>query len=545
MPVSSASTSIAAAIHVLLDRALAEERSGALAAAVSTYDEAYRASVRCGDADALLETIIRLGHCYRQANQRETARECFDLALSIAELRGNDWIAGRALNGLAVLLQLGGDLEHAETTYLRARALAVRAGHDKLIGETEQNLGTLANIRGNLSEALERYKSGLEHSRRAGNDLVIASALNNLGMLHIDIGDLEAADHYFTEALHVSERIGDVFRIGAVHINRAELFLARGDPEMARESCDQGFEIFSRLNDEYRIAEALRFYGSIYRVTGKLHLAVIHLQQAIEIATRLDPLLEAEAQRELALVMRGQGRNREALEALNRAHTLFSSLRAAPDHADVSDRISQLESDFLTLVRLWGESIEAKDRYTGGHCERVAIYACRIAEEIGMPEREIVWFRMGAFLHDLGKTEVPEEILNKPGRLTEEERQIMERHTVIGDEMLAPVEFPWDVRPMVRSHHERWDGAGYPDRIAGEQIPVPARILRIADIFDALTSVRSYRRPLTPGEAFRMMEEDEGSFDPALFEVFRRLLPELSTVAEAAAVSAAAEGARS
>jgi putative nucleotidyltransferase with HDIG domain len=240
-------------------------------------------------------------------------------------------------------------------------------------------------------------------------------------------------------------------------------------------------------------------------------------------------------------VLRAQGRNREALTALNRSHTLFSALQASSDQADIDRRIEQLEEDFLSLVRFWGESIEAKDRYTSGHCARVADYACRLAERIGFSARELVWFRMGAFLHDLGKTEVPEEILNKPGRLTDEERALMERHTVIGDEMLKPVEFPWDIRPMVRSHHERWDGRGYPDRLAGEAIPLSARVLRIADVFDALTTARSYRRPLAPDEAFGIMEDDAGSFDPALFEVFRELFPQLVATAEEAGFRASVE----
>ncbi|HEX8244723.1 MAG TPA: HD-GYP domain-containing protein, partial [Longimicrobium sp.] len=247
-----------------------------------------------------------------------------------------------------------------------------------------------------------------------------------------------------------------------------------------------------------------------------------------------EPLLEAESQRERALVLRAQARNREALEALNRAHTLFTGLQARPDQDEISQRISKLETDFLSLVRFWGESIEAKDRYTSGHCERVAEYACRLATEAGLREREIVWFRMGAFLHDLGKTEVPEEILNKPGKLTDEERATMERHPVIGDEMLAPVEFPWDIRPMVRSHHERWDGRGYPDGLSGEAIPLSARILRIADVFDALTTARSYRRRLTPAEAMAIMEEDEGSFDPEIFAIFKMIFPEIVGTAEAA-----------
>ncbi|HEX8905235.1 MAG TPA: HD domain-containing phosphohydrolase, partial [Longimicrobiaceae bacterium] len=309
--------------------------------------------------------------------------------------------------------------------------------------------------------------------------------------------------------------------------NRTELFLALHQPDRARASCDEGFEIASRLHDQPRRGEALKFYGIIYRQTGKLHLAEIHLEQAVEIARGREPLLEAETQRELALVLRAQSRNREALEALNRAHALFTGLQARSDQDDITQRISKLETDFLSLVRFWGESIEAKDRYTSGHCERVADYACRLAAEAGMSEREIVWFRMGAFLHDLGKTEVPEEILNKPGKLTDEERATMERHPVIGDEMLAPVEFPWDIRPMVRSHHERWDGRGYPDGLSGDTIPLSARILRIADVFDALTTARSYRRQLSPEEALAIMEEDVGSFDPELFDIFREIFPEI------------------
>ncbi|HZG41400.1 MAG TPA: HD-GYP domain-containing protein, partial [Longimicrobium sp.] len=225
------------------------------------------------------------------------------------------------------------------------------------------------------------------------------------------------------------------------------------------------------------------------------------------------------------------------LEALNRSHALFTSLQARPDLADIDSRVSELEEEFLSLVRFWGESIEAKDRYTLGHCARVADYACRIAERAGMTDRELTWFRMGAFLHDVGKIEVPEEILNKPGRLTDEERATMERHTVIGDEMLAPVEFPWDIRPMVRSHHERWDGRGYPDGLAAQAIPRSARILRLADVFDALTTARSYRAPLTPEQALDIMRDDQGSFDPELFEIFLDLYDEFAPTAAAAASS--------
>lgn len=519
---------------------MAYERAGAWTDASRTLESVYSASLSAGDASNLLESVVRLGHCHRLAGQRELAVDVLDLAVVLGEMHGRLGIAGRALNGLGVLAQDAGDLARARDFYLTANELGRAAGANILVGETEQNLGILANIRGDLDEALRRYQSALLYLQDPGSVRSHISLLSNLGMLHVDMRRLEEADDYFLRSLRLCDEVGDVVHAGVVHINRAELFLARGELVEARAECDEGFEIFSRLNDEHRQAEALKFYGVIYRESGKLHLATIHLQRAVEIARNANPLLEAEAQREMARVLRLQGRNRQALEALNRSHTLFTSLQARPDLAEVDSRVADLEHEFLGVVRVWGESIEAKDRYTLGHCARVADYACRIAERAGMTDRELTWFRMGAFLHDVGKTEVPEEILNKPGRLTDEERATMERHTVIGDEMLAPVEFPWDIRPMVRSHHERWDGRGYPDRLAGGAIPRSARILRLADVFDALTTARSYRAPLTPEQALGIMRDDQGSFDPELFEIFLELYDEFAPTAAEAASSVSA-----
>ncbi|HEX2209991.1 MAG TPA: HD domain-containing phosphohydrolase [Longimicrobium sp.] len=519
----------------MLTRATELERRGEWQEALATLHAVYAASLEARDAPVLLEAVVRLGHCHRLAGRRDLATDMLELARTLGRLHARPDIEGRAVNGLGVMMLDGGDFSAAEALCREGNDLGRRAGDDVLIGETEQNLGILGNIRGDLDEARVRYETALLHLERAGSVRGRISSLNNLGLLHLYQGQLDAADEHFARALAICEEVGDVVRAGMVQMNRTELFVARGELDRARESCDEGFEIFSRLHDEQRQAEALKFYGMIYRESGKLHLAEIHLQRAIGLTCPAFPLQEAQAQREMARVLRQQGRNRQALEALNRSHALFTSLQARPDLADIDQRVAELEVDFLSLVRFWGESIEAKDRYTLGHCARVADYACRIAERAGLTERDLVWFRMGAFLHDVGKTEVPEEILNKPGKLTDEERAIMERHTVIGDEMLAPVEFPWDIRPMVRSHHERWDGRGYPDGLAGEDIPRSARIMRIADVFDALTTARSYRRPLTPDEALAIMQDDAGSFDPELFEIFLDLFPEFAPTAVEAA----------
>jgi len=426
----------------LLTRATELERAGDWQTAASTLHVVYETSLRDRNVPLLLEAVVRLGHCHRLAGRRDLAGDMLELASVLGRVHVRPDIEGRAVNGMGVLMLDSGELQEAETLYRAANALGHQAADDVLIGETEQNLGILADIRGDVEEARVRYEMALLHLERAGSVRGRISSLNNLGLLHLYQGQLDQADEHFAHALRICEEVGDVVRAGAVQLNRTELFLARGELDRARESCDGGFEIFSRLGHEQRQAEALKLYGMIYRESGKLHLAEIHLQRAIDLTSSGFPLLEAQAQREMARVLRLQGRNRQALEALNRSHALFTSLQARPDLADIDQRVAELEVDFLSLVRFWGESIEAKDRYTLGHCARVADYACRIAERAGLTQRDLVWFRMGAFLHDVGKTEVPEEILNKPGRLTDEERAIMERHTVIGDEMLAPVEFP-------------------------------------------------------------------------------------------------------
>lgn len=516
-------------IKVLLDNAVPLERAGHWQSAIDLCREAFKRSVAERDMSSAIESILRAGLCYRQTGERELATEYLDLAVTLAQIQGDFSREGRGYNGLATLHHMHGELRVAEDLYSRAHELAQVSEDTLTSGHIALNLGTLAAVRGDLATASHHYDSALRYYRTISHEIGVAGVLNNLGMLHLDHANFAEAQKCFDEALEVCQSIGDVVSEGIVHLNKTELFLARGELVSARGSCDEAFEIVSKLGEHASRADALRFYGIIYRESNKPYLAETHLQSAIEVAaTHNYPLEEAEAQRELALVLRQQDRNREALHALNRAHELFNTLQARNKQADIDQRVDQLEADFLSLVRSWGESIEAKDRYTSGHCERVADYACRIAEAAGLPEREMVWFRMGAFLHDVGKTEVPGEILNKPGRLTDGERAIIERHTVIGDEMLSSIEFPWDIRPMVRSHHERWDGEGYPDRLSGCNIPLVARMLRIADVFDALTTTRSYREPMSPEKAFRIMEEDTGSFDPQLFEIFRELFPEFA-----------------
>jgi putative nucleotidyltransferase with HDIG domain len=317
--------------------------------------------------------------------------------------------------------------------------------------------------------------------------------------------------------------VGDVHLEGLCLLNHSEVHVARQRYEEARTNAEQALAIFDRLGARLDKADAYKVLGVIYRETGRFTLAESRLQGAIEQAVATASVLsEAEASRELARLYQGMGRNQEALQLLNRAHRLFSRLDARVDLVDVSSKTNRLEETYFAVVRDWGQSIESADTYTFGHCERVASYGVAVAEGLGADQGQITTIRMGAYLHDLGKVKVPHQVLNKPGKLTDEEFEVIKRHPVWGVELLAAVEFPWNIKPIIRSHHERYDGTGYPDRLKGDEIPLGAQIICIVDVYDALTTTRSYRGALDHATALARMDESRHWWRPDVYAAFLR-----------------------
>lgn len=513
-------------IGAMIEEARAAERAGDGERALACYEAAFSRLGSEGDAATAADLLRWIGTLYRERGELEVATELYGASLTVAEANALHGHEAHALNCLAVVEQYRGALPAAEERYLAALALAERHGEQRLAAMVDQNLGILANIRGDTAKALSRYHSALARARQLEDTSTVILTLNNMGMAHVDLTQWANAERCFGEASELAEEMRDAGMVALVALNRAELYLQTRDFERARDCCDIGLETYSRLDSKYGQAEAHKFYGVLYRETGKPHLAEMHLVLALQLARQCqDLLLEAEAEREHALLHLAAGRNPETLQCLTRAHRLFTELQARHEVADIDEKLDGLEEVFLQVVRAWAESIEAKDAYTAGHCERVAAYACALAEALGITGRELVWFRMGALLHDVGKMDTPVEVLNKPGKLDAEEWVQMKRHPVVGDEIVAQLGFPFDIRPIVRSHHEHWVGTGYPDGLVGEAIPLHARILCLADVFDALTTTRSYRPALSRAEALQIMERDSGRiFDPQLFALFRTLV---------------------
>lgn len=176
-------------------------------------------------------------------------------------------------------------------------------------------------------------------------------------------------------------------------------------------------------------------------------------------------------------------------------------------------------------------AVERRDPCTGGHCRRLAALAGAVGESFGLDAEELRTLRLGALLHDVGKVAVPDAVLLKPGRLDAAEAELMRRHPIVGCEMCEPLRSMRSVIPLVRHHHEKLDGSGYPDGLRGSQIPLAVRILSVADVYDALTSDRPYKRAYPPGEALRILREevDRGWWDR---EVVARLAGVVGSGAE-------------
>jgi putative two-component system response regulator len=187
----------------------------------------------------------------------------------------------------------------------------------------------------------------------------------------------------------------------------------------------------------------------------------------------------------------------------------------------VLEELEEAES-LITSLAL---TIEARDPYTAGHCVRLAACAAAFGERLGLSAEEQKALRLGGFLHDLGKIAVPDGVLLKAGPLNADERRLMEEHPAAGDRLVLPMRTLGLVRPIIRHHHERWDGRGYPDRIGGEEVPLLARLMAIVDVYDALCTQRPYKTPFAEAEALRSLHEGgrAGQFDPELVRVFLEL----------------------
>jgi putative nucleotidyltransferase with HDIG domain len=235
------------------------------------------------------------------------------------------------------------------------------------------------------------------------------------------------------------------------------------------------------------------------------------------------------------------------MDDLHLADALAANVSAGIECAQLLRKQRDL---FLSTITILAQAVELRDEYTGGHTSRVTAYSLLLAQELTIPPADIDLIRIGTPLHDIGKIGIDDAILRKPDKLTTQEFDAMKLHTVKGAEILATIPDLQPIIPIVRSHHERWDGNGYPDSLRGEAIPRLARVVAVADAFDAMTSDRPYRKGMAPAIAFAEVEKQRGrQFDPTCVTAFLtmhdRVLQEMRNHMTTAVVPREAKNGRS
>jgi putative nucleotidyltransferase with HDIG domain len=367
-----------------------------------------------------------------------------------------------------------------------------------------------ATTRASLEEALEALAFDSRRCPRPGEQLVaLLRANHHLGhaqsedeLLRAILEDAVAVLDAQRGAIVLADEIDRTLRLRAVSTGRSHPGEGGGQPtvrpcysqRLAQRAFSRGESILCHSADDPELAAARSINeGTMDSVlcvllrTPRKRLGVLHLD-------------------------RGPWQPRFAAADLQLADALAASVSAGIESARL---LRQQRDLFLNTITMLAQAVEMRDEYTGGHTARVTAYSLMLAAELKMSADDVELIRVGTPLHDIGKIGIDDAILRKPDRLTADEYDLMKLHTVKGDEILATCAELSAVRPIVRSHHERWDGGGYPDGLAGEAISPLARIVAVADAFDAMTSDRPYRPGMPPETAFAEMARQSGKqFDP-------------------------------
>ena len=383
--------------------------------------------------------------------------------------------------------------------------------------------GTILAALGRHEEAISEYRKAVNLSPRH------AYACYALGQACMQVDRLEEARVAFDRALAINPRdVQARSALGLACFKQGQLNLAI-----------RQFESILQVNP--RDPEAHYFLGAAWARLG-------HFEEAMEAYRKASSVEPGSA---LEHFGRGASLSREgdaegALEAFHRAAQvrpgseadlgLYSMMQllatVGVDHArraaHLADHAEQLDQVYLRFVEVLSGLLDARTPYTRGHSSRVSILGTHLARVLGLPWEQQKAVQIGAYLHDLGKLDVPDFVLQKEGRLTPAEQALVRHHPDHGAVALEGVPFPWEVLPIVRHHHENWDGSGYPDGLKGDQIPLPAQVVGLVDYYDGLTSHRPYRPAFTPREALVQIQGNAGLlFNPVLVEVFEESLDDL------------------
>jgi len=506
------------------------QEKGKAYASLGKLDEAIKEYQKllkyCRDAEQLSvksETFTQIGQLLCKQGDHDRALGYLQRALGTYRRLEDKAGICRALRNLGVVYVELGEFDETEANYIEAIAIAGQIGDQVLYADLVNNLGTIMNMKGNWKRALDLYRESLEIYKAEKETRKSAYAQNNIGITLGEKGINDEAYTYFKEAYKTATSIKDASLTLIVNINLADLSLKRGDLKNARQHCQlaEWYLIESNLVNG-NLAETRKIAGKICFHEKDYDTALKHFNESLAICQNIGVrFLEAGVLCERGTLYQATDRHLDALADLEAAYHIYTTLKAEGKRDQTEEIIASVESLYLEVFESMARQVDRKDKYTKGHSDRVAALSLLLAKELGLPTAMVKTIVAAGLLHDVGKVYIDDEVLNKPGKLSDTEYKHIQKHPELGVSLLRGKEFPWDIKPLILHHHERMDGKGYPLGLKGEDIPLGARIMCIADVFDALTSDRVYRKAFDTSKALDIMNNEMGhAFDPVLLRCF-------------------------
>lgn len=519
------SLSLRLEMHQERGKALASK--GKIEQAVAEYKKTLDL---CRDSSHLKhrsETFTQVGQLLAKQGDYDRALGYLQRAIgAYRRLKDNAGIC-RALRNLGVIYVQLGEFEEAEITYDEAIELANEIEDRLLYADMVNNLGTIMNMKGSWERALELYRESHQIYREVGEIRKSAYTENNIGITLNERGHPDEALQYFENAYRTGQSIKDSALTLIIDINLADLHLKLGELERAQRHCIRAEKHLTDADMvNGHLVEVRKIAGIIARVEGDHETAMQYLNDALEIGRQIGAqFLEADVLLERGILFREMDRLFDALGDLESSYHLYASLKAEGRREQTEETIGSIERLYLSVFNDMAQQVDQKDPYTKGHSDRVASLALLLGRELGLRTSQLKTIVAASLLHDIGKIKIDDQTLKKKGRLSKEEFEHIKGHPQLGVDLLAGKEFPWDIKPLILHHHEKLSGAGYPHGLSGDDIPLGARIICIADVFDALTSDRVYRSAYDAETALSIMAEESGSsFDSVLLTTFIDLI---------------------
>jgi diguanylate cyclase (GGDEF)-like protein len=417
-------------LEALLDQGRLAELRGQTQSARDLYERALHSLVPGTPAWTIARLLLGIGRTHLANRNLGAALDCVEAVIALPEESGMDVAIAEAHELRGRIRWREGLLGAAAEDFTDSRHRARLAGRPALAALGATHLADLALLRGDSAEAIALAEMAVTEYRSGGDEALAGLTAARLATLYADAKRWNAAEQAFAAAAASATQRRDEHLLAILELARAEMALDRANVERAQASAERALDLARRLDDVALIARALTLNGVVARELGDHARAERLLEQGDRQAQELDDLLLiAETARERADLLARDDRHAEALGALNRAYRALAQLRVRGADGDATRRLRRLDDGFIDVVRRWAQRIESKDHATAGHCDRVADLTCEIARRMGVESHALVWYRVGAYLHDIGKLEVPPRDPEQ-GRATERRR--------VGDRQATP-----------------------------------------------------------------------------------------------------------